>query len=101
MPENDFLKFLYVGLAAIAGAVTALSFTKWRELTRMEIGLTLFVGFSFAIFVTPWLAHVAFGLDTSDPKAIAGLTYAFASGSNSILPVIIRKIHRSFTGEDL
>jgi hypothetical protein len=96
MDQNDpMLKVVYVLMAAIAGSVTALSFLRWREMTWGEICLTLFVGFSFAIFVTPWIAHIAFGLNAADVRTIAGLTYVSASGSNILLPLLIRRLKRA------
>jgi hypothetical protein len=93
--NDPMLKAGYVAMAAIAGAVTALSFMKWKEMTYPEVFLTLFVGFSFAIFVTPWVAYSVFGMDNvEEVGAVAGLTYITASGSNSLLPVLIKKVRR-------
>ena len=87
-------RYLYICMAAIAGAVTALGAMRWREMTRLEIFFTLAGGFSFAIFVTPWVAHSIMGVAESNIRAIAALTYVFGSASNILLPVIIRKIRR-------
>lgn len=92
--DGSLLKGAYIGMAAIAGAVTALALTQWKDLTRTEIAMTFVVGFSFAIFVTPWLASAVFGIDSSNVRAVAGLTYIFGSGSNILLPVIIRWVGR-------
>jgi Mg/Co/Ni transporter MgtE len=94
------LKAVYYGMAAVAGAVTALSFMRWREMTWPEVCLTLFVGFSFAIFVTPWIAFTVLGLDPT-VQITAGLTYLSASGSNSLLPLLIRRIRRMIGEEEL
>lgn len=96
MFDNEYLETGYVLLAAFAGAVTALAFMKWKEMTYPEILLTLFVGASFAIFVTPWLANVALGIETEDARSVAAITYVMASGSNTFLPVIIRYLRRLF-----
>lgn len=97
MEDNGFfLRFGYITLAALAGAITALAFRSWREMTRAEIVLTLTAGFSFAIFVTPWLAESVFGVPTTNVRAIAALTYIFGSGSNILLPLVIRWIGRVF-----
>lgn len=64
--------------------------SKWKEMGWVDIVLTLFVGASFAIFMTPWIAQVVFR--ATDPKTIAALTYLMASGSNIILPYLIRKL---------
>lgn len=97
MDDHGLLfRFGYVLMAAAAGAITALAFTRWKEMTRSEIALTLVIGFSFAIFVTPWLASSVFGIEDSNIRAIAALTYIFGSGSNILLPVIIRWVGRFF-----
>lgn len=102
MFDNDHttLRIIYVLMAALAGAVTALAFLSWKEMSKTEIALTLFVGASFAIFVTPWIAHLAFGMNEADVRTIAGLTYITASGSNTLLPMLIKRMHRLIGGED-
>ncbi|HEX8554298.1 MAG TPA: hypothetical protein VF695_06290 [Sphingomonas sp.] len=90
----------YIALAAVSGALTALGFVKWRDMSKGELALTFAGGFSFAIFVTPWVAHSMMGIDEGNVRAIAGMTYVFGSGSNILLPAIIRFVRRSLdTGE--
>lgn len=86
----------YVAMAAVAGAITALAFHKWKEMSPTEIVLTFVAGFSFAVFVTPWVANSLFQVPDDNVRAIAALTYIFGSGSNILLPVIIRWIGRAF-----
>ena len=50
MTTEPFSSVAYTIMAALAGAVTALAFRPWKKMTGLEIALTLFVGFSFAIF---------------------------------------------------
>lgn len=96
MDSNDsLLRGAYLALAALAGSITALSVRNWKEMTRSEILLTLFVGFSFAWFVTPWLAHSVLGVAEDGLRKISALTYIFAAGTNSILPMLIRSIQRA------
>lgn len=92
--QGQLWRFGYVALAALSGALTALGFVKWKELSRADIALTLVGGFSFAIFVTPWIAHEWIGVAESNTRAIAALTYVFGSGSNILLPTIIRSVRR-------
>lgn len=98
--NHTVLGLAYILMAALAGAVTALAFLAWKSMSRTEIALTLFVGASFAIFVTPWIAHLAFGLDQADVRTVAGLTYVTASGSNTILPMLIRRLKKLVGGEE-
>lgn len=97
---RETFRFGYVTTAAMAGAITALAFTRWRTLTRTEIALTLLAGFSFAVFVTPWVAHSIFGIDDGNIRAVAALTYIFGSGSNILLPMVIRWVGRAFGNGD-
>ncbi len=92
--QSYILRFGYIALAAVSGAFTALGFLKWKEMSNSEIALTLVGGFSFAIFVTPWIAHEWIGVAESNTRAIAALTYVFGSGSNILLPTIIRAVKR-------
>lgn len=92
--HGSLVRFGYVVLSAMAGAFTALGFAKWRDMTGPEVALTLIGGFSFAIFVTPWIAHSWLGVAEGDTRALAALTYVFGSGSNILLPTIIRAIKR-------
>ncbi len=92
--QSYILRFGYVALAAISGAFTALGFVKWKEMSRPELAMTLVGGFSFAIFVTPWIAHEWIGVAETNTRAIAALTYVFGSGSNILLPTIIRSVRR-------
>jgi hypothetical protein len=98
--HGQIWRFGYVALAALSGAFTALGFVKWRELSGAEIAMTLIGGFSFAIFVTPWIAHEWIGVAESNTRAIAALTYVFGSGSNILLPTIIRTVKRIFPTGD-
>lgn len=94
-PQEKWLQHVYVIMAALAGSVTALAFMQWKKLTAAEIALTLFVGASFAIFVTPWVAHEFFGLESANVRTIAGLSYVTASGSNTLIPMMIRWFSRA------
>lgn len=94
--HETYFRFGYIAMAALAGAITALAFTRWRTLSRTEIALTLVAGFSFAVFVTPWVAESFFGIASTNVRAIAALTYIFGSGSNILLPMLIRWVGRAF-----
>lgn len=94
-PEHYF-RLGYVAMAALSGAITALAFTRWKQLSPAEIALTLLAGFSFAVFVTPWVAQSFLGIADDNVRAIAALTYIFGSGSNILLPMLIRWVGRVF-----
>jgi hypothetical protein len=67
----------------LSGASAALGIVKWHHLSRTELLMTLVGGFSFAIAVTPWIAHDWLGIIKISPRAIAAMTYVFGSGSTS------------------
>lgn len=98
-PHHD-LRFGYIALAAMAGAITALAFMRWRDLSWGEMALTLVAGFSFAVFVTPWAAHAILRVDDDNVRTIAALTYIFGSGSNVLLPALIRRFGRLIGHEE-
>lgn len=98
--QGHIWRFGYIALAAMSGAFTALGFLKWKELSSAEIAMTLIGGFSFAIFVTPYIAHEWLNIAEANTRAIAALTYVFGSGSNILLPTIIRTVKRVFPQGD-
>lgn len=94
--EHPFAKLAWLGLAALAGAITALSFRPFKHMTRAEIIIAVFVGFSFAAFVGPWAAAVIFGDGPVDLRILGGVFYIMATGSNLLLPPLIRKVGELF-----
>ncbi len=90
------MRTAYIGMAALAGAVTAPAFKSWRAMSPMEIILTLIVGASFAIFVVPLILTFVLGVNEADTRLVAGITYIAASGSNTLLPMAIRWLGRVF-----
>ncbi len=81
-------------MAAIAGAITALSFQQWRTMTKGEIAMTLFVGAAFAIFAVPYIAADVFHIKgfTESLRAACFLTYLGGTISNWALPMIIKRL---------
>lgn len=90
-PQEPWSTTIYTAMAAIAGAITALAFRKWQEMTAGEIMFALFVGASFAWFVTPMILHGLTGETGPNVRYVSGITYIMASGSNALLPLIISK----------
>lgn len=101
---NDEKSFMllsdaYIAAAALAGAITSLSLTKWQTMNRMEIVMALMVGFFFAIFVTPWLAHGILNVSVDNIRVVSAMTYGCAAGSNILLPLFIQKMAKMFGGD--
>lgn len=87
---------LWAFLASIAGAITALSFRPFKNMTKGEIFLALFVGASFAFFVGPWVVQLVLGDGPIDLRIAGGIFYLLASGSNVLVPIMIRKLSHFF-----
>lgn len=95
MDQHDFLvRYLYIPLAALAGAVSSLGARRWQSMTRTKMVLTIFIGATFAIFVTPWAAHEFIGVREDDARGTVALTYLFAIGAHVLLPWLIQKLER-------
>lgn len=98
MPDssNPLTQLVWTLLASFAGALTALSFRPFRDMTRGEIALALTVGASFAIFVGPLVAHWIFGNGPVDIRILGGIFYLMASGSNILIPMAVKKLGSFF-----
>lgn len=94
--DNPLMKWLWPLIASLAGAVTALSFRPFKRMTRVEIGMALFVGASFAWFVAPWVNHMIFKEGATDVRVLGGVYYLMASGSNILIPFAIKWISKVF-----
>lgn len=82
---SDWSGFLYTTLGAAAGAVTALFFRPWQDMSRIQIAFAVFVGFSFSFFVSPLLFR-----NISDQKVAGGIFYLMATGSNALIPLAVK-----------
>lgn len=94
--DNPILRWAWPLLASLAGAVTALSLRPYRHMKPIDIAMALFVGTTFAVFVSPWVAQTAFGYEPPGIRVVGGLYYLMASGSNILIPVAIRWARRVF-----
>jgi len=90
--SNPLAQIAWTILASFAGALTALSFRPFRNMTRGEISLALTVGATFAIFVGPWVAQMIYGNGPVDIRVLGGIFYLMASGSNILVPLAIKKL---------
>lgn len=94
MSDHHILRVVWPLLAAVAGAITALSFRPFTAMTRVEIVMALFVGTFFAVFVGPWVAQRLFGTGPVDLRVLGGVFYLLASGSNVLIPPAVRWLGR-------
>ena len=86
-------------LASLGGALTALSFRPFKNMSRGEIFLALAVGTSFAMFVGPLAASWIFGEGPVDYRIFGGILYLMASGSNILIPLAVKKLSGFFGAE--
>lgn len=54
--------------------------------------MAIFVGTSFSVFVAPWIGQVIFGSDNPHFRIMGAVFYLTATGSNVLIPVMIRKL---------
>lgn len=92
--NDHYAARLYVFAAALAGSITSLAFMRYKTMSWGEIALTVFVGFSFAVFAVPWLAADMFGADVGSTRTICGVTYLGATGANALIPLAIRRLKK-------
>jgi len=90
--DNHLTRWLWPLLASLAGAITALSFRPYRKMSRGDIAMAVFVGTSFSVFVAPWVGEMVFGQENPDYRILGALYYIMATGSNVLIPVMIRKL---------
>lgn len=92
--DNPLVKVVWPLLASLAGAITALSFQPWQGMSRPQIGLSVFVGFSFSYFVSPWVVYILFRDGPVQTRVLGMVFYIMATGSNILIPLFIRWIAR-------
>lgn len=85
MVSEGLAYLLYTTVAALAGAVTALTLRPYQDMNRTQIALAIFVGASFAFFVAPLMFR-----NISDMRVAGGLFYLVATGSNALIPMAVK-----------
>lgn len=98
-PTPDF-RLGYTLFAAISGAITSLAFMKWKDMDWVTICLTLFVGFSFSLFVAPWMAHTLLRIDEGDARALSMLTYVAAAGAHALIPRLVNWVSNAIGAKE-
>lgn len=95
MSTDEFLlRYVYIPLAAFTGAISSLGARRWRTMSKSKILLAVFMGATFAMFVTPWAAHAIMGIKEDDARGTVALTYLFGIAAHIILPWLIQRIER-------
>ncbi|MGZ8286150.1 MAG: hypothetical protein ACXW27_09160 [Allosphingosinicella sp.] len=98
MEGNDtpLAGYVWLALASFAGALTALSVRPFKNMTPMEIILSLSVSASFPIFVGPWAAKLYFEDGPVDFRMVGGMYWVMACGSNILIPLVVKKAAQFF-----
>lgn len=94
MDERSFLvsRAAYLILAALAGAITALSVMRWREMGWPERILTVTVSMAFALVFVPWAVGDLMGVNIAPLRAACAITYVGALTAHAVVPRLIRKV---------
>lgn len=92
--DEPWLNYLWSIIASLAGAVTSLAFRSWQGLTKTEIAMAVFVGTTFAFFVSPLVFQ-----NIGETRASGGLFYLMATGWNVLLPYAIHRLKTAIGGE--
>ena len=90
MINDSDMRHVWMVMSALAGAVTALAQMTYKEMTWVQIALTLFSGFGFAVFFMPSVAQWM-GIDEANIRATNAIVYIGGTGWNILLPFAIQK----------
>jgi len=90
---SELNRLMWSLLSSVAGAITSLSFQSYKQMTRIEIAMSLFVAASFAFFVGPLVLS-----NVSDARTAGAGLYLLATGSNVLIPRAVKWISGVFGG---
>ncbi len=92
MNHETILGYGWLGLASMAGAITALAFKQFQPLAPRERALLVFVGFVFAIFVGPLIVNWLVPGERQSSRIVGAMYYMIAAGANWVLPWVLERI---------
>lgn len=96
MDEHRFVKYGWLLMAAIAGAMTSRSFQQWKTMERPEIAFNLFVSAVFSVIAGPAIAERVFGHEVPI-NWLAFIVWASSAGSIVLIPIITGGMKRLAT----
>lgn len=101
MNDHSPFEWLFVSLAAIAGAMTSLTFRPYKTMLWWEIALAFTVSLGFALSVGPLVAEFSarsivrlLGGDANGPvnlRIFGAVMWLLAASSHVVIPVLIRR----------
>lgn len=98
--DGTWLRVAWPLVASLSGAITALSFQPYRNMSPVQVFMSLIVGTSFAYFVGPLAAHFIFRDGPIDTRLYGSVLYLMATGSNVLIPLLVKWLARFFgTGD--
>lgn len=86
--DHPIMRHVYIGMAALAGAVTSLSTMQWKTMSWPEIVMTIFVGATFSIYAVPVAISSFWKVDPGNLQLVCGITYVGATVSNTCIPLL-------------
>lgn len=89
--STEMNRLLWSLISSVAGAITSLSFQSWKNMTKAEVAMSLFVAASFAFFVGPLVLD-----NIKDARAAGGVIYLMATGSNVLIPWAVKQVGKLF-----
>lgn len=90
--ESPVTNWIWTVLATIGGSISALSFQPYKRMTRAEIGLSLVVSFTFALFFGPLVGYWIFGTGSVNWRLMGAVMWGMAAGAHYLIPLGIRKL---------
>lgn len=101
MSDHPWSLYIWTSLASLAGSLTALSVRPFETMSRWQIILSVVAGTSFAIFVGPWAVWMIFKNEPIDFRLMGGVFYVLATGSNVLIPLLVKKLANFFGEKDV
>lgn len=99
MISQEDVTHFWIVMSAMAGTITALAQSHYKEMTWKEIALALFSGFGFAVFFMPAVA-IRMGVTPDDIRSTNAIVYLGGTGWNIFIPLAISWVRRRSPGKD-
>lgn len=88
---RQYVEYLWLGLASLAGAITSVTFPQHRNLTPRQRATMVFVAWTFAIFVGPLIIGEVFPAEPAASQRAAAFYYLLGTSANWLLPILLER----------
>lgn len=85
-------------IAAMAGGIAAFAVIPWKTMGIADMGLTLFLGVTFGLFIGPGIASIAFGSSFAQSMGTAGVIWLTSAMGHAIVPRLITMAKKRIGG---